>query len=405
MLLLDLTHTAHTGSLTGIQRVTRSLWKALGSGSLPVCHDPHLRDWRPLEGWEIRNLSVRTPAARRGASWPLVSRVRGTLRRFAGGGSAFPGCDPDPAGRKRGLIEPEIFSPAVAKALPPLFARAPGPRVALFYDAIALTHPELTPSGTVARFPGYLRELLAFDGIAAISEESRDALLGYWRWLGARGAPPVVAIPLALSEVGGLANRPLNPTPGPYGPTVLSVGTLEGRKNHLALLDACEILWARGLAFELRLIGMAQSQTGRNALSRIADLRGRCRPVRYEGPADEVELERAYGECAFTVYPSLGEGFGLPVIESLGRGRACVCLGRGALGEAARGGGCLALDSVDAGSLAEAIARLLTNPAELARLENEAAGRKFKTWNDYARELTAWMDGLEPSREPVAVRE
>ena len=44
-----------------------------------------------------------------------------------------------------------IFSPAVAGALPALFARVGGPRVAIFHDAIALQLPDLTPPKSVAR--------------------------------------------------------------------------------------------------------------------------------------------------------------------------------------------------------------------------------------------------------------
>jgi glycosyltransferase involved in cell wall biosynthesis len=287
---------------------------------------------------------------------------------------------------------PEIFSREVAASLPSLFAATAGPRVALFNDAIALTHPELTPAKTTARFPAYMRELLAFDGVAAISQQSRDALLGYWRWLGVRDIPPVAAIPLGVDAV-----RPASRTPtAPAGsaPVVLSVGTIEGRKNHGALLKACESLWEAGLVFELRLIGLAQFQTGGEAIAKIEAMRSAGRPVRYDGPVDERRLEEAYSSCAFTVYPSVAEGFGLPVIESLARGKACVCLGRGALGESAQGGGCMALDSVDAAALADAIARLLGEPALLDRLEMEARARKFKSWSDYARELTAWMGSL-----------
>ena len=64
---------------------------------------------------------------------------------------------------------------------------------------------------------------------------------------------------------------------------------------------------------------------------------------------------------------------------------------RGALGESARGGGCLALASVDAPSLAAAVGRLLAAPAELASLAAAARARRFRTWPDYAAALTAWM--------------
>jgi glycosyltransferase involved in cell wall biosynthesis len=297
-------------------------------------------------------------------------------------------------GPAKGLIVPEIFSPEVASALPEIFAAVSGPRTAHFFDAIPFTHPEFAPPGTVARFPAYMQDLLAFDGIAAISNESRDALLGYWDWLGVRAAPPVAAIPLGLPVPAPSLAGAVPPAARPSAPIVLSVGTIEGRKNHEALLEACERLWAGGLAFQLRIIGLAQSQTGRDALARIASLKSAGRPLRYDGPVDEAGLEAAYSGCAFTVYPSVAEGFGLPIVESVSRGKACICLGRGALLEAAQGGGCLALSSVDAGALEGAIAGLLTDSASLSRLETEARSRTFKGWDEYLRELAAWMGSL-----------
>ena len=266
----------------------------------------------------------------------------------------------------------------------------PGPRAAVFYDAVALKLPEMTPAGTVARYPAYLCELLAFDGIAAISADARGALLDYWAWLGVPDHPPVAAIPLGVEP-------PRGPTPAsdPGGPpVVLSVGTLEGRKNHLALLEACDRLWAEGERFELRLVGAVRPETAGAAWARLEALRTAGRPVRHDGVVDDDILEEAYASCAFTVYPSLMEGFGLPVAESLARGKPCVCSGLGAVGETARGGGCLTVDPVDIPGLASAIGRLLRNGAERERLAAEARSRPIRTSADYARDLTAWMRTL-----------
>jgi glycosyltransferase involved in cell wall biosynthesis len=172
------------------------------------------------------------------------------------------------------------------------------------------------------------------------------------------------------------------------------VSTIEGRKNHAALLDACESLWARGLRFELRLIGMARPETARAALDRIAALRRAGRPLRHDGAADDALREEAYAQAAFTVYPSLAEGFGLPVAESLVHGKPCVCSGRGALGEIARGGGCLEVDPPGARELAAAMECLLADPARLAALGAAARDRRFKTRKDYAAEVAAWMADL-----------
>ena len=392
-LLLDLSHTSHTRARTGIQRVARSLQTALGSDAVAVTHDPHRACWRELEAWERENLTADTAAAKRGAQWPMIARWRGRTQRLVGRAeTALPA--------NSGVLVPEVFSPRVARALPSLFAATRGPRVALFHDAIALVYPELTPSKTVARFPGYLVELLGFDGIAAISEDSRDALIDYWRWLGVAKTPPVQTIPLAIDAQPVTNDENGKNDAGAESaamPVVLSIGSIEGRKNHVALLEACEQLWSQGEHFRLHLIGLAHPQTGAAALGRIRELQERGRPLRYDGPVTDAAVEAAYAASTFTVYPSLMEGFGLPVLESLRHGKPCICSARGALGESAYGGGCIALETVDARSLAQAIGQLLHAPEDVARLASAAHVRTFRTWWDYTSDLRAWMKLLRRS--------
>jgi glycosyltransferase involved in cell wall biosynthesis len=390
MLLLDLTHTSHTRARTGIQQVARSLHGALGDGGTGITWDAYAQTWRPLVTWEQANLSAPAAAGHRGVCWPWSARLHGHWQRLRGARPVLP--------EATGLIVPELFSAATAAALPALFAKIHGPKVAVFHDAIALKLPELAPVKTVARFPGYLQELLAFDGIAAVSADSRDTLLDYWRWLGVAHHPPVISHPLGLATFHLLSEM----SPAAKLPVVLSVGTIEGRKNHLALLDAAETLWAQGRSFELHLVGLAHPETGRTALARIEALQAAGRPVRYAGAVDDATLARAYADCTFTVYPSLMEGFGLPVLESLSLGRPCICSARGALGESSQGGGCLTLDTMDAPSLAGAIDRLLANPAETARLASAAQARPLRPWSVYAAELTHWMRTL-PLRSHLSV--
>ena len=159
------------------------------------------------------------------------------------------------------------------------------------------------------------------------------------------------------------------------------------------MLDACERLWAGGDKFSLHLIGLANAQTGATALARIRALQSAGRPLRYDGPVSDAEVAAAYAASTFTVYPSLIEGFGLPVIESLAHGKPCICSARGALGESA-GGGCVALETVDASSLSGAIARLVRAPGKIAVLSEQARARRFKAWLDYAGELITWMSAL-----------
>jgi glycosyltransferase involved in cell wall biosynthesis len=379
--LIDLSHTSHTQARTGIQRVSRALLANI-EGAKPITFDPYQDTWRLLERWETATLTAQAPAASRGARWPFAARLRGRMRSFV---SAKPSVGPADV-----LIVPELFSPAVARSLPSLFSQISGGRVALFHDAIALQMPAAAPAKTVTRFPSYLKELLQFDGIAAISGASKDSLLGYWKWLGVSNHPPVEAIPLGTDRPS--ARGTTAPRSGP--PEILFVSSIEARKNHVALLNACDILWEKGLVFSLRLIGLAHPVSGKAALETIDRLKAKGRPIRYDGAVSETILESAYAECAFTAYPSLVEGFGLPVIESVVRGRPCVCLGTGAIGEAAKGGGCLTLAHLDETSLAAAIEKLLADPTYLERLAQEASMRTAKDWATYAREVAGWSKSL-----------
>lgn len=386
--LIDLSHTSHSQARTGVQRVCRSLLRALvdrtPSGRVsPITWDPYARCWRELEDAEKSCLAADGVASRRGSQWPVSIRARGWIQRFRGGPGAI-------TPRAAQLIVPEIFSSAVGRALPRVLSTVRGPRIAIFHDAIALRLPELTPPSTVSRFPSYLQELLRFDGVAAVSSDSRDALRDWWRWLRVARTPELTVVPLAV-------DAPQQDTVFARTtalPVVLSVGSLEGRKNHLALLAAAESLWCAGLRFELRLVGLAQAQTGHAVLADIRRLQQSGRPLRYDGPLPERALRAAYHECAFTVYPSLMEGFGLPVLESLAYGKPCVCSGLGALGESARGGGCVTLERVDSASLASAMRTLLLQPARLQALAQEAAARPRRLWGQYASELLEWMSSV-----------
>jgi glycosyltransferase involved in cell wall biosynthesis len=388
MLLLDLTHTGHTTACTGIQRQARAIFCSLArqTEAAAVCFDPFAVAWRPLDEHELllaRGTVLPAAGARRGTLWPLGRKLRSWYNRFSGTTPPLP-----PA---TGLVCPEIFSPRIAARLPELFAHVPGPRVAFFFDTIPLTHPELTPSGTVARFPSYIQELLQFDGIAANSRTTADSLLGYWRWLGVPTPPPVTVLPLGV-------DLPAKPVAAECGhtvqPQVLCVGTIEGRKNHLALLGAAEMLWAEGLRFELRLVGMPRPETAGAAIAEIRRLHAAGRPLRFDGVLDDAALAEAWHACAFSVYPSLIEGFGLPVIESLARGKPCICAGTGATGELVPGGGAIGVQPADAAGFAAAMRQLLTEPTELARLAAEARNRPVPTWDACAEHLRYWMAEL-----------
>jgi glycosyltransferase involved in cell wall biosynthesis len=84
------------------------------------------------------------------------------------------------------------------------------------------------------------------------------------------------------------------------------------------------------------------------------------------------------------VFPSLHEGFGLPVAESLASGTPVITSNFGSMAENAAGGGAILIDPRDDCQLAQAIRDLLTNQAKRDRLADEAARVPVRTWEDYA---------------------
>jgi len=393
-LALDLSSTAHCPAQTGVQRVCRQLFAQLaatGHTPVPLIFDRYARRWRVPDRAELACLSptaAERPARRRGEVWTFTQKLRGHLARFP---------EPDWA-TLRGVpvLAPEIFQPNTFAAYSTLRHHLASPIGAIFYDAVVLRHPELSPPASVARFPAYLRELATLDGVAAISDASRAELLDHWSRLGLPNTPPVVTIPLGLDPP-----PPLHPPTleDPRGPLILSVGTIEGRKNHLALLEAAEILWAEGRHFRLTLAGMHRPETASPALHRAVELRAAGRPLETPGAVSESRLHELYAACRFTVYPSLYEGYGLPVAESLAHGRPCICGSGGALAEVSTGGGCLLVPELTPENLARALRVLLVNEVFYRRLGTETAERRFPTWADYARNAAAWLATLTP-RQP-----
>jgi glycosyltransferase involved in cell wall biosynthesis len=391
--VLDLSNTAHCRSATGVQRVARQLYAALaeiGAKPVAVVCDPYAKRWRAPDAAERALLNpnaAENPAQNRREVWSLAQKARGYLRR--GGELDWTKLRGAP------LLAPEIFSPALFTAYSALRQKLAGPAAAVFHDAVALRFPQLTPPASVLRTENYLRELATLDGVAADSVASKADLLEQWARLGVRDQPPVEAIPLGVSAPPS-APAPLSPDEARLGALVLCVGSIEGRKNHRALLEAAELLWREGRQFRLMLAGLPRPETAQGALELAAGLQSIGRPVQLTGAISDQRLEELHAKCRFTVYPSLYEGYGLPVAESLLRRRPCICGSGGALAEAAAGGGCLTVTEPDAPRLAQAMRALLDDDTLYARLCAETTQRRFPTWNDYARQLVAWLGTLSP---------
>ena len=136
---------------------------------------------------------------------------------------------------------------------------------------------------------------------------------------------------------------------------ILAVGTVEPRKNYPRLLGAYRTLRSRRDVPQLVIAGRAGWAYG-DTLRRIQAEPG----VRYLGHVDEPTLAALYESASVLAYPSLYEGFGLPLLEAMAQGVPAVIGKSGALPELA-GGSALEVDPEDVDAIAGALEKLLSD--------------------------------------------
>jgi glycosyltransferase involved in cell wall biosynthesis len=120
---------------------------------------------------------------------------------------------------------------------------------------------------------------------------------------------------------------------------------------------------------------------GRPIVARLAALRKiHPRWLHYHEAADDASVARLFAQARATVFPTLAEGCGLPLLESLWRGVPCVCSDLPVLRENAAGGGCLPVPAGDAVAWQDAVRRIVTDDALHQTLSRAAAARPLPTW-------------------------
>ena len=158
---------------------------------------------------------------------------------------------------------------------------------------------------------------------------------------------------------------------------LLFVGTLEPRKNLARLLEAHARLATRVPLVVVGARGWLDDD--------LVDALGTRAQVHWEGAVDDARLAALYRGARLLAYPSLGEGFGLPVLEAMAIGLPVVVGRATAPADVAADAG-LAVDPHDVDAIAGALTRLLDDPV-LARTLGERGRRRAAdfTWERAAR--------------------
>jgi glycosyltransferase involved in cell wall biosynthesis len=279
------------------------------------------------------------------------------------------------------LLTAELFSEEERPGITEFLARKSVRTAAIFHDAIPLRLPDVTWPKSVARQVPYMELLAGFDRVLAVSSASRDELMGFWRWQGRSRQPDVTAITLGADFDG--AQRAAAGT-GDGG--LLCVGILEPRKNQLFLAKVCAELWRAGADFDLHVVGRVNPHFGKPVERELRRMKREFPRLYYHAAIGDDALAGLYARARATVFPTIAEGCGLPLLESLWRGVPCVASDLPSLRENAAGGGCVLLPVNDHAAWVAALGRVLKGD-EGKKLAAEASSRALPRWSDTAAEV------------------
>lgn len=257
----------------------------------------------------------------------------------------------------------------------------------LLYDIIPLRRPEWCDRNLVRAFKGWFHSVVPLaDAALSISNATARDVEAYMKETGLTLPGPVKTIPLGTGF-----GRPPAPVRSPRLPPAnsyaLIVSTIEARKNHILLFR----IWRELLSVMPRAKVPTLVFAGRVGWL-VADLMQQLQNANWlegkilliEEPSDG-ELVTLYEDCLFTLYPSLYEGWGLPVTESLAYGAPCLAADCTSIPEA---GGDFAryFDPDNLHDAIRAVRALLDNPQAIAEWRNDIR-RNFRnppSWKDSA---------------------
>lgn len=376
---------------------TLPLRRRLKNTTLAVVHRLPLR----LRKHVFAFLVTRKPSVV--SAWTALSQLRGATRAFIRPATIGDSLSSTVAAQNTQLDRDIPFAPGDKyislgldwdqKDLTYLYhvKKTVGLHVLLFcYDIIPVKLPHLCVGDVAARFALYFTNVAwCADKILCISDCSKNDL----RELLAELGTPIpkldtVRLGCQLPELNSNAQPTADVAQVLQSRYLLFVSTIERRKNHEALYRAYTRLVDQGVKDLPQLVFVGMHGWGVGDL--FTDLRLDPRTKGYITVLNNVsdsDLMRLYKGAFFTLFPSLYEGWGLPVAESLAAGKFCLASRAASIPEV--GGELIEyLDPWDVSAWAERLKWYIENPSEVERKEEAIRNRYVSTkWSDAARSV------------------
>jgi glycosyltransferase involved in cell wall biosynthesis len=187
--------------------------------------------------------------------------------------------------------------------------------VLMLHDIIPITHPHLCRAGEKARHEVRVKTLLAIaHAVIGNSQDTLDKLTAYAITVG-------MSVPQAIPVWPGTQHLAM--PPGQYREQIdefIILGTIEGRKNHMLLLNVWKrLVAARGAKTPKLVIIGRRGWACEDVLARL-DAGGFEDRVVSFGALGDVAIARRLAGARALLFPSFAEGYGLPLVEALDAG-------------------------------------------------------------------------------------
>jgi glycosyltransferase involved in cell wall biosynthesis len=313
-------------------------------------------------------------------------RVENRLRRYAWHLRSAPPLEPVTLGAGTLLLlggyEMNFRSAAIARALDSRTRL-----MAVIHDAIPIRRPDDAPRADIA-FTESFNGLVGLGAriLAVSNHAAADLKAAIAEGVLAPTPHPIDVLPLAAE-----LRTPLNPVPAPpAGPYLLMVGPIHGRKNADSVFASYRRLIEAGVnpprlvcAGRLQASSVAQFASG-GRWRQIADW------VSLVHQPDHATLFGLYRGALALIFPSVYEGYGLPLGEAQWVGTPVLASNATSLPEAG-GEAPVYFDPTDLDALTALLRRLATDPSWVAelRLQTAAARPSLRSWRDCALALHA----------------
>jgi alpha-1,3-rhamnosyl/mannosyltransferase len=257
-----------------------------------------------------------------------------------------------------------------------------GPTLVTIYDLSFVRHPEWHPADRVKYFERYcLKKLPQADAILTISEFSKREIMGLLNL-------PPDKITVTLLGVDRIFTPGRQRVPGLPERYILSLGNLEPRKNLPVLVHAYASLPGDLQERYPLVIAGAKAWHHHELNSTLSSLERKGKII-LTGYIPQGVLPNLYKNASLFVYPSLYEGFGLPVLEAMASGVPVITSNTTSLPEVVGDAGLL-VDPQNVDALREGISRLLVDDTLRRDISGKGLERaRLFSWEKCSRETLA----------------